>query len=161
MEDLLLSAAHWLNSIGIGPWARGSRLVYPVANTLHLLGLVMLVGGIGLVDLRVVGLWRNLPVEPLARALTPVALAGLALQVASGTIMFAADGTALAGSDLFERKLVLIGIALANAVAFRAIWGARLSGWRGEAPAPARAMAAASILLWLAVGAHGRWIAYA
>lgn len=160
MEALLLAAAHWLNTVGIGPWARGSALVYPVVNTLHLLGLVMLVGGIGVVDLRIAGLWRRLPADALSRALTPVAIAGLVLMIPTGLALFAADGTALARSETFQRKLVLIAIALANAAAFRVIWSGRLAGMTGHAPFPARIMAAASVLLWLAVAVHGRWIAY-
>lgn len=160
MEPVLTAAAAWLDTIGIGPWSRGSALVYPVANTLHLLGLVMLIGGIGVVDLRVIGLWRSLPITELSRALTPVAVAGLILMVASGMILFAADGTALARSSIFGRKLVIVTIALVNAAAFRWLWGAHMSGWMGSAPGVARAMAATSLLLWLAAGASGRWIAY-
>ena len=143
MEPLLTAAAAWLDTLGIGPWSRGSALVYPVANTLHLLGLVMLVGGIGVVDLRVMGLWRRLPMAELSRALTPSAVAGLLLMVASGIILFAADAA-----------------ALANAAAFRWAWNTRMMRWTDGAPRPAQAMAAASLLLWLAAGASGRWIAY-
>lgn len=160
MDALILSVAQWLDAVGIGPWARGGTMVYPVANTLHLLGLIMLVGGIGVVDLRVLGLWKRLPLEPLSRALTPVAIAGLILMVPTGVVLFAADGVALSGSDAFERKLVLIAIALANALAFRAMFDKRIGGWGNHAPALPRIMAAASILLWLLIGTLGRWIAY-
>ena len=160
MEPILTAAAAWLDMIGIGPWARGSALAYPVANTLHLLGLIMLVGGIGVVDLRIIGLWRALSVSELSRALTPVAIAGLILMATSGVILFAADGMALARSSLFGRKLVIIAIALANAAAFRLLWRTRYGRWPDQAPVAARAMAAASLVLWLAAGASGRWIAY-
>ncbi|HWV60381.1 MAG TPA: DUF6644 family protein [Sphingopyxis sp.] len=160
MEPVLTVAAAWLDTVGVGPWSRGSALVYPVANTLHLLGLVMLVGGIGVVDLRVIGLWRSLPMAELSRALTPVAIAGLVLMVVSGTVLFAADGTALARSAIFQRKLIIIAAALANAAAFRLIWRAHIAGWPDIAPGAARIMAAASLLLWLTAGASGRWIAY-
>ncbi len=160
MDALILSVAEWFDAVGIGPWARGGAMIYPVANTLHLLGLVMLVGGIGTVDLRMLGLWKDLPLEPLSRALTPVAFAGLALMLPTGMILFAADGVALAGSDAFQRKLVLIAVALANAVAFRLLFGRNMAGWGGSAPPGARIMAAGSILLWLGIGTLGRWIAY-
>lgn len=160
MDALLLAAADWLDAVGLVPWARGGAWVYPVANTLHLLGLVMLVGGIGIVDLRVLGVWRHLPLEALSRALTPVAVTGLAIMVPTGMVLFAADGQALAGSDIFERKLVLIVIALANALAFRSLFGNRMGSWEGHAPPAARIMAGLSILLWLAIGTLGRWIAY-
>lgn len=139
-------------------WASGAA--YPYANVLHLLGLVMLVGGIALVDLRLTGAFRALPVEALSRYLTPVALAGLALQAASGAVLFAADARALARSETFWWKLILIGVALANAAAFRLIWGKRIARWDDAPPLTGRAMALASVLLWLAVGWHGRMIAY-
>ena len=77
----------------------------------------MLVGAIGVVDLRVLGLWKRLPLEALSRALTPVAVMGFFIMVPTGVVLFAADGPALAMSDIFERKLVLIVVALANAAA--------------------------------------------
>lgn len=145
---------------GFGLWAARSSLAYPVANVLHLLGLVMLVGGIGVLDLRLAGLFRSIPVAPLSRALTPIALAGLALMLPTGAIMFAADAEALVTSATLRWKLLLIALALANALAFRFLWQRRLERWAAEPPRLGRLMAAASILLWLSVAALGRWIAY-
>lgn len=149
MEALLLAAAQALDSAG---WARGGANVYPIANVAHVLGVIALVGAIGIVDLRLAGAWRALPVQPLARALTPLAIAGLLTLVASGTLLFAADGPALAKSKTFHIKLGLIALALANAAAFR---------WRRAARGSvAPAMAIASLALWLAIVITGRMIAY-
>lgn len=137
-------------------WAAGSSWAYPVANVLHLFGLVLVIGGIGLVDLRLLGLFRRLPLQPLAAALTPLAIAGIILLAASGSVLFAAD-TAVASSDTFRRKLVLIALALTNAIAFRLLYGRSPAE---PAPVPARLMACASLLLWLAVATSGRMIAY-
>ena len=142
-------------------FAAASPIVYPLANTLHLLGLVMLVGGIGIVDLRLAGAFRALPPEPLSRTLTPVAVAGLLLMVPTGAAMFAADAVSLAGSEVFRWKLAMLAVALANALAFRAFWRHRLADWDTAPPFAGRAMAAGSILLWLTIGALGRAIDYA
>lgn len=136
--------AHW-----------SSATAYPVANVLHLLGLVLLVGGIGLVDLRIAGLFRSLPVRALSKALTPLSIAGLALMLLSGIVMFAADAEALARSDIFRRKLILIALALLNAGAFRWLWRDL-----DRPTLAARIMAGLSLILWLAVATHGRLIAY-
>ena len=90
-----------------GQWASGSALAYPVANVVHLLGLVMLIGAIGIVDLRLAGAFRTIPVAPLYRSLIPVAIAGLILMVPSGATMFAADAISMAGSAVFRWKITL------------------------------------------------------
>lgn len=140
----------------IGSFVRESSWAYPTANLAHLLGMILLVGGIGLLDLRLVGFFRSLPLGAVVRSLTPLAVAGLLLMLASGPLLFAADAGALVRSDFFVWKLALIAIALANALAFRWMW-------RGasEPVAGLRAMALLSIGLWLTVAALGRLIAYA
>lgn len=121
-----------------------------------MLGAILLVGSIGFLDLRIIGYARGLPAEGLARALTPLALAGFTVMVGSGAVMFLADARALAGSSLFLTKLALIGLAGLNALAFRLKWR-RVAD---EASALARLFAALSLCLWLAVAVLGRLIAY-
>jgi hypothetical protein len=156
--ELLTGLAAWLESLGLRAFAGGGN--YPAINSIHLLGLVMGVGAIGILDLRFAGLWRAIPIEPMARALTPIAVTGFIILIASGLLLFAADGRALAGSGTFRTKLLLIALALSNAAAFRLAYGGRLSLWEFEPPAMGRAMAVASIGLWLSVGLCGRMIAY-
>ncbi|MGQ2935809.1 MAG: hypothetical protein ACT6RK_17095, partial [Sphingopyxis sp.] len=67
---------------------------------------------------------------------------------------------ALARSAIFERKLIIVIAALANAAAFRRVWNTHITRWTDGAPRAARVMAGTSLLLWLAAGASGRWIAY-
>lgn len=150
-----------LEASALGQWARGSAVAYPLANVTHLLGLILLVGGIGVVDLRLAGLLRALPAEPLERTLTPFALTGLALLVASGAVMFSADAGPMAASNVFRTKMALIALGLAHAVLFRWMWRARMAGWDASPPALGRLMAVGSLAIWLTVGALGRLIAYA
>lgn len=157
--ERLIRLAEALETSSFGIWARESPWAYPTANLVHLLGLILLVGGIGVVDLRLAGLFRAIPLQPLSRALLPVALLGLALLAASGPVMFAADAHALADSEVFRWKLTLIALALVNAVAFRLHWSGTLA--YGDRISPiGRAMAVTSIALWLSVAALGRMIAY-
>lgn len=151
LGPLLGRLAATLDQAGVGRAIGEAALVYPLANVAHVLGVVLLVGGIGVVDLRLLGAWRALPMPALSRALTPVAIAGVALLALSGALMFAADAKALSGSATFRWKLVLIALGLANALLFRRLDG-RL--------AAARWLAAGSLALWLTVGFLGRWIAY-
>lgn len=145
-----------LETSPLGMMARESAWVYPLANIVHLLGLILLVGGIGLLDLRLAGCFRTLPLDPLCRALTPFAILGLLLLAGSGTLLFVADAGALVRSPRFQAKLLLIAIALANVLVFRLLW-------RGETTPHLllRVVALLSLLLWLTVAALGRLIAYA
>lgn len=144
----------------LGSWARGSPFGYPLANLVHLLGLVMLVGAIGLLDLRLAGLFRALPPAALGRVLVPTAAIGLLLMAPSGVVMFAADAGPLLHSVVFRWKLALIALALLNVAAFHLLWRGRYDDWDRRAAPAARVMAAGSLALWLAVAALGRLIAY-
>lgn len=160
MEPLLLAFAGWLDTTGLTGWARGELWAYPVANVLHVLGLAMFLGAIGMVDLRLAGLWRRLPLAAMNRALVPVAGAGLVVLAGSGTVLFAADATALAGSGVFRTKLLVILLALGNAALFRWKWQKRLTSGRRVLPPGPRLLALLSLLLWVSVAVLGRLIAY-
>ena len=160
MNAAIARFAEALATSGFGQWASGSALAYPVANVVHLLGLVMLVGAIGVVDLRLAGAFRTIQVAPLYRSLRPVAIVGLLLIVPSGATMFAADAVTFAGSAVFRLKISLIAVALTNVAAFHILWRHRIDNWDLAPPFAGRLMAAISVMLWLTIGALGRMIAY-
>jgi hypothetical protein len=145
-----------LDASDVKRWINDAALIYPLANTAHVIGAILLAGTIILLDLRVLNYARALPADALSRAVTPLAASGLALLLASGAILFLSDPRTLAGSPLFQAKLGLIALALLNALAFRRRW--RLVG--EVSPPRARLMAALSIVLWLSVVILGRLIAY-
>ncbi len=156
--EWLAAAPAALQASGLGAWARGPA--YAWINVLHLLGLVLLVGGIGILDLRLCGLGRALPVPALARFLTPFALTGLVVAAVTGIGLFAADAVSLAGSNTFRWKLVLVLLGLANAFLFRLAWRKQLDGWDERPSLSGKAVAATSLAIWLAVATLGRLIAY-
>ena len=154
---MLAAIAEWVAATPYADWAASLSWAYPVANTVHVLALVLLLGGIGLVDLRTIGFFRSLPLQPLSRALVPIAASGVLILAASGSILFAADAKSLAMSGTFSLKLSLIALALANVILFRLLFGAVVSD---RPPASARFLALVSLLLWLGVAICGRMIAY-
>jgi hypothetical protein len=121
---------------------------------------VLLLGGIGLVDLRLAGAFRALSPAALLKALTPLAVAGLALLALSGAVMFAADARSLIANPMLHRKLVMIALGLANAGLFAWLWRREADGWGARVPAGARAAGIASLAFWLLAAAFGRLIAY-
>jgi hypothetical protein len=143
----------------LGEAMRHSTFLYPVANLLHLLGLTLLVGSVILMDLRLLGLGRSLPLAQTVRALTPTTVIGLLIMAASGFSLFSADAGPLSVNPVFRVKIVFIGAAVANAILFRVLWQRHIDSW-SQTPMAARTQAALSLLLWLAAATSGRLIAY-
>ena len=156
----VLDWAAALEASALGEWMRSSALAYPIANVVHLLGLVLLLGPILLLDLRLLGAGQTFPLSPVSRVLTTWAIAGLLLLVGAGFLLFAADARPLLGNPIMQLKLCGIALGLINAVAFRFLWRDHLNTWDVRAPWLGRAQVGASIAIWLAVATLGRWIAY-
>lgn len=157
--DAVLQLAAAVEASPVGVAMRSTRGLYPAVNVVHLLGLILLVGCIGVLDARVLGLGRAVPIAALSRLLTPPSVAGLVLLTVSGAFLYCADATPFTRSPWFQAKLVLIVLALANAALFRRWFGDFEDG--REAPAAARVMATASLGLWIGATVVGRLMAYA
>jgi hypothetical protein len=152
----------WLELSGLGEAMRKSAWLYPIVETVHIVGFVILVGAALMFDLRVLGFGRDLPVTALARHLLPWSWAGLVLVVPAGLMMLTAHATEFATNPAFQLKLALLAAAGANVAFFHAGPYRGLGAWdaSGPAPAAARASAALSIAIWIAVISCGRLIAY-
>ena len=151
-----------LQSLPLSVFLRKSIWAYPLINTLHLLGIALLFGSIAVLDLRLLGAWPRTRLDQLARVLSSTATAGLLLAVSAGALLFLVRAGDYAALWLFQLKMALLVLALAN-VAIVTISPA----WRrvrlGEAAAtPALRIAAAmSLLLWFCVLVAGRLVGYA
>lgn len=153
---------------------RSSPWAYPALEIVHLAGLGLLFGSIAVVDLRLAGLWRGLPVLGLLRHVLPITALAFAALLASGVLLLLAHADELTTNPALQVKLLLIAFGLANAVAFHAIpyralrraqaRGADMAhgNWNLDAPPPAwaRVSGLLSLLTWLLVITAGRLIAY-
>lgn len=139
---------------------RTSAFAYPAVNLLHVLGLVLLLGAMLLLDLRLLGVGRRLPVPEVSALLTPLAAAGLLILLGTGALLFAADAAPLLRNPLFVPKMACIALGVINAIVFRFIWAGRLVHWDSVPPLQARLQAGASLLLWVAAACLGRLLAY-
>lgn len=158
--DQLAALAAALEASWLGVAMRDSTVLYPLVNIMHLLGLVLIVGGLGLLDLRLLGAARHVRLVDLYTPLTAAAALGLGLQVATGVPLFASEATALIGNNAFRLKMLLFALTLANAVLFRLLWGRRVLDWDSAPPFIGLVQAALSLMLWVTIGALGRLIAY-
>lgn len=155
----VLSAVH---DTAIAAALRRSIWVYPIVNAGHIVGLALLFGAIVPLDLRLIGLWRKVPIGAMSRFLLPVAIAGLVLAVPTGALMFSVRATEYAGLGLFQIKLLLIAGALANALLLRmtAVWAVWRDGALQDTTPRLQVAGVLSIALWLAIIFCGRLIGY-
>jgi hypothetical protein len=155
---MLQTLATALQATELSHALRTSIWLYPLINTGHVVGIALLFGAIAPLDLRLIGLWRRVPLDHLTRILIPVAVAGLVLAAATGALLFATRPLDYVVEPLFGIKLALIAAAVVNALLLR------LSPhWRGAPAAPQAAWRAAgivSIVLWLGAITIGRLIGY-
>jgi hypothetical protein len=149
-----------LENSGFGTWLRESPSVwaYPAILTLHTLGLGVLVGGNAVLDLRLLGWGRAIPLEPLEK-LFPIMWAGFWVNGISGVALFIGDATTKGTTWVFMTKLAIILVGVVMLVALRrTVYG------RGAAAAvvtpTSRALAAASLVLWFLAIVTGRYMAY-
>ncbi|MEO8258027.1 MAG: hypothetical protein ABI868_11830 [Acidobacteriota bacterium] len=141
-------------------WVRESNSLwaYPGILFMHTLGTAVAVGMSALVDLRVLGVARRLPVAPLGRYF-PVIWAGFWVSALSGTILFAADATSKIVSPLFGLKMLAIVFGVLTMVRIRQTVF-RGPSVRTPRSHPERWLAAGSLLLWVVAIAAGRLMAY-
>jgi hypothetical protein len=139
-----------------GPWA------YAITNVAHVFGVATLFGSILVLDLRLLGAWRRVPLAPLAAAIRPTAVVGFCLAAASGACLLATTATDYIGNPFLLVKFPAIAVGLLNVAAL-----SRTPAWRardrelsaGEQRQLAR-MGGLSLACWVTAVVAGRLIAY-
>jgi hypothetical protein len=140
-----------------GPWA------YAIVNLLHILGISTFFGTVLLLDLRLLGLWRRLPLAPLAAAAVPVATCGFLLAAATGIGLFATRATEYYGNPFLAIKFPAIAAGLLNVLILNrsAAWQARRTRELTAGEHQRLAVAGGiSLVCWLTAITAGRLIAY-
>ena len=151
-----------IEASALGQAMRQWLWLYPSVEIVHITGIALLVGSIAILDLRLLGLSRSLPVRRLAAHILPWSISSFVLIVPSGMAMFVAHANDLLSNPLFAVKMCLILLAGANAGLLHAGVFRSAGQWDVDVMPPfaARASAAASLLLWISVIACGRLLAY-
>jgi Na+-transporting methylmalonyl-CoA/oxaloacetate decarboxylase beta subunit len=161
--QFIITICVWLEQTAVGSHVRESLWLFPVIETVHIFGIILLVGATSILDLRLMGVtFREEPVSKLARRFLPWAWAGFLIQVVTGLLLFSSEATKMYGNLGFEIKMLLILVAGINAFVFHEIAYQSVGKWDDDPVAPfgARAAGLISILLWFGIVAAGRWIAY-
>ncbi len=159
----MLEFCQWLDHSSVGTAIRQSLWLFPAIETLHLLGMAVLVGSIGVLDLRLIGwLGRQQPVSRMAGRLIPWAWIGFVVQVVTGALLFSSEAVKIYGNPAFRLKMILLLLAGLQALIFQVVVLPRGASWDDKGPLPrlAKTMGLISILLWIGIVAAGRFIGF-
>ena len=129
---------------------------WPAVEIVHFLALAVLLGSVGLFDLRVLGVARAIPIRPLHR-LVPFGVAAFAVNVLTGSMFFVSAPDQYMFNPAFRLKAACLAIAGLNVAVFYAAFA------RGLGDEPSRAVkviAAVSLAAWTGVIVFGRLITY-
>ena len=155
-----------LEASGLGQVMRQWLWLYPSVEIVHIVGIGLLFGSIAVLDLRLLGVSRNISARTLAKHVLPWTAASFLLIVPSGFLMFTAHASEFIESPVFVVKMCLILAAGANAALFHSITFRTADVWDAEEmrklppPPSARLAGALSLALWISVIACGRLLAY-
>ena len=146
-----------LQQSAFSQWMLGSTSIwaYPTILTLHTFGMMVLAGAAMVIDLRLLGFARAIPLTSM-RQLFTVIWGALIVNAVTGSMLFAADAPKRAVQPLFLLKLVLIAFGIWTLVIIKR----RMDGAPGSADGGMRMVAAASLLLWSFAITAGRLLAY-
>ncbi len=155
--------AAWLKTTRVS-WAvaGGIPWLWPLGEILHFIGLSMLVGIAGVLDLRILGVAKGLPLAPLQR-LMRFAVAGFAINAITGFLFFAGDPFQYIHNYAFWLKMLFIALAGLNVLVFYALGLSHrinAAGSEGDAPLGAKMVAGVSLFLWVGVMFWGRMLPF-
>src|SRR6185295_8924132 len=149
-----------LEQSAFSTWLLSSNSIwaYPTVLTLHTFGMMVLVGAALMIDLRLLGFGRTIPLQSMDR-LFRVIWGAFALNAVTGTMLFIADADKRGPELLFLTKLALVGVVLVTAVRIR-----RMNFQDGNEPVvisgAAKRPAVISLFAWSAAITAGRLLAY-
>jgi hypothetical protein len=154
-----MSAPSFFEWLTTSPWANainGPEWAFPVVQSLHFIGFAFSIGTIAIVDLRLLGLgMRRQSAAELAADLDPWTLLGFALMLTTGPLMFSADAVNYHNNPSFQFKMVALMVALLFHFTIH-----RKVARSGVSPLAAKFAGGVSLVLWTAVIAGGRMIAF-
>jgi hypothetical protein len=135
-------------------WLKSNALVYPALETIHIVGIALVLGLMTVVDSRLLGLHRRLDLAVVKSVLLPWVLLGFSICAVTGLLMFASRANDLIANRTFVIKLILLMLAGTNAGILHSRGKLDDLNWL------TKLQALISLFIWLAVVTAGRWIAY-
>ena len=154
----------WLQGSALGHAMRESGVwTYGVVNLVHILGIATLFGSVLVLDLRLLGLWRNVSLPAISTPTVPVAATGFVIAAASGVCLLATKATEYIGNPFLFIKFPAIGLGLLNVAVLNCLPAWKQHKHRELSSREQSTLAmfgGISLACWLAAVSAGRMIGY-
>ena len=134
----------------VGAFVTDTRWMWPTCETLHFIGLSLLLGVVLLVDLRVLGVLKGVSFAALHRLL-PLAAIGFGVNVTTGVLFFVGIPGQYIHNASFYWKVALVMLAGLNALYFTVLEEPWALGPKEDAPLTAKIAAVSAMVLWIGV----------
>lgn len=151
----------WLSSTDVSWWMRNVGWAWPLCESIHFIGLSLLIGTVGLFDLRLIGFARRIPMVAFHR-LIPIGVMGFAMNAATGFCFLAGAPDQYFLNRAFHFKVAFFLLAGLNVAAFYLTMfrKVRALGPGDLAPLPARIIGGVSLCAWIGVMSAGRLLTF-
>ena len=159
IDDLL----HRLKDTGFATAIRENGSLFPWIESVHVLGVAIVIGTVGIIELRLIGVASvNRPVTRVLKDVLPITWSGFAISVISGFLLFASNAPTYAYNTFFLSKAALLLLAGLNAFGFHAFVERSIARWDSAArtPIPARISGVFSLVMWIGIVICGRWVGF-
>jgi len=143
----------WIEESGVGIWIRESVWGYPVVLSCHAVGMAIVIGVFTMIDLRVLGFARGIPISAFDRLFT-VAWLGFLLNLVSGCLLFTGDAQRFFFQTVFQIKIAFI--ILGGISMWRLLREFRID----SESVKVKSIAVLSLSLWFGAIIAGRLTAY-
>jgi len=154
----------WLEGSLLGQAMRESSVwTYGVVNLFHILGISTLFGSVLVLDLRLLGAWRAIPLSSITRATVPISKIGFSIAIISGICLITTNATEYVGNLFLLIKFPAIGAGILNVALLSRMRAWRERDQRTLTQQEERQLAlfgGVSVICWLTAITAGRMIAY-
>ncbi len=154
----------WLQGSALGHAMRESGVwTYAIVNLTHILGVATLFGAVIVLDLRLLGFWRNISLPAVTTPTVPVATIGFLGAAGSGICLLATKATEYTGNPFLYIKFPAIALGLVNVAVLNSLaaWKARKTrDLSSREQLQLAVMGGISLACWLTAITAGRMIGY-
>jgi hypothetical protein len=154
----------WLQDSALGHAMRESGVwTYGTVNLVHILGVSSLFGSVLVLDLRLLGLWKSIPIATITQPTVPIAAAGFLIAAFSGVCLLATKATEYVGNPFLYIKFPAIALGMANVLVLNLLpaWKARKTrDLTSREKFQLSVVGGISLVSWLTAIMAGRMIGY-